>query len=42
MNEPKKKFKLVTDTQARMILPNTLTLIGVCVGLSSLNFGVYH
>jgi len=40
MNEPKKKFKLVTDTQARMILPNTLTLIGVCVGLSSINFAL--
>ena len=40
MNEPKKKFKLVTDTQARIILPNTLTLIGVCVGLSSINFAL--
>ena len=24
MNEPKKKFKLVTDTQARMILPQNM------------------
>jgi len=40
MNEPKKKFKLVTDSRARVILPNTLTLIGVCVGLSSINFAL--
>ena len=40
MNEPKKKFKIVTDTKARVILPNTLTLIGVCVGLTSINFAL--
>ncbi len=40
MNEPKKKFKIVTDTRARVILPNALTLIGVCVGLSSINFAL--
>ncbi len=40
MNEPKKKFKIVTDTRARIILPNALTLIGVCVGLSSINFAL--
>ena len=40
MNEPKKKFKIVTDTRARVILPNTLTLIGVCVGLTSINFAL--
>ena len=40
MNEPKKKFKIVTDTRARVILPNTLTLIGVCIGLSSINFAL--
>jgi len=40
MNEPKKNFKIVTDTRARVILPNTLTLIGVCVGLSSINFAL--
>ena len=40
MNEPKKKFKLVTDTRARVILPNTLTLIGVCIGLSSINLAL--
>ena len=40
MNEPKKKFKIVTDTRARVILPNALTLIGVCIGLSSINFAL--
>ena len=40
MNEPNKKFKIVTDTRARVILPNTLTLIGVCIGLSSINFAL--
>ena len=40
MNEPKKKFKIVTDTRARVILPNALTLVGVCIGLSSINFAL--
>ena len=40
MNESKKKFKIVTDTSARVILPNMITLIGVCVGLSSINFAL--
>ena len=40
LNEPKKNFKIVTDTRARVILPNTLTLIGVCVGLTSINFAL--
>ncbi len=40
MNEPKKNFKIVTDTRARVILPNTLTLIGVCIGLTSINFAL--
>ncbi len=40
MNEPKKKFKIVTDKSSRVILPNTLTLIGVCIGLSSINFAL--
>ncbi len=40
MNEPKKKFKIVTDNRARVILPNALTLIGVCIGLSSINFAL--
>ena len=40
MNEPKKNFKIVTETKARVILPNTLTLIGVCIGLTSINFAL--
>ena len=40
MNEPKKNFKIVTDTKARVILPNTLTLIGVCIGLTSINLAL--
>ncbi len=40
MNDPKKNFKIVTDTRARIILPNTLTLIGVCIGLTSINFAL--
>ena len=40
INEPKKRFKVVTDTKARVILPNTLTLIGVCIGLTSINFAL--
>tara|TARA_B100001250_G_scaffold377282_1_gene366243 strand:- start:21 stop:824 length:804 start_codon:yes stop_codon:yes gene_type:complete len=40
INEPKKSFKIVTDTKARVILPNTLTLIGVCIGLTSINFAL--
>ena len=35
MEQPKKNFKIVTDKKsARVILPNMLTLIGVCIGLS--------
>ena len=40
MNEPKKNFKIVTETKARVILPNTLTLIGVCIGLTSINLAL--
>ena len=40
MNDPKKNFKIVTETKARVILPNTLTLIGVCIGLTSINFAL--
>ncbi|MDC0215637.1 CDP-diacylglycerol--serine O-phosphatidyltransferase [Candidatus Pelagibacter sp.] len=38
--EQKKNFKLVTDRKTRMILPNILTLIGVCIGLSSIKFAL--
>ena len=42
MMEPqKKKFKIVSDKKsARVILPNMLTLIGVCIGLTSIRFAL--
>tara|TARA_B110001452_G_scaffold258043_1_gene252835 strand:+ start:445 stop:1248 length:804 start_codon:yes stop_codon:yes gene_type:complete len=40
MEQPKNNFRIVTDKKARMILPNALTLIGVCIGLSSIKFAL--
>ena len=40
MEQPKKNFKLVSNKKTRVILPNTLTLIGVCIGLSSIKFAL--
>ncbi len=41
MEQPKKNFKIVSDKKsARVILPNMLTLIGVCIGLSSIRFAL--
>ena len=40
MEQPKKNLKLVSDKKTRVILPNTLTLIGVCIGLSSIKFAL--
>ena len=40
MEQPKKNFKIVSDKKARMILPNALTLIGVCIGLSAIKFAL--
>ena len=41
MEQPKNNFKLVADKKnARMLLPNMLTLIGVCIGLSSIKFAI--
>ena len=41
MLKPKNNFKVVTDKKtARVILPNMLTLIGVCVGLTSIRFAL--
>ena len=40
MEQPKNNFKIVSDKKARMILPNALTLIGVCIGLSSIKFAL--
>ena len=35
-----KKFKLVTSKRTRYLLPNILTLGGVCLGISSIKFSV--
>ena len=40
MEQPKNNFKIVSDKKTRMILPNMLTLIGVCIGLSSIKFAL--
>ena len=40
MEKPKNNFKIVSDKKARMILPNAITLIGVCIGLSSIKFAL--
>ena len=40
MEQPKSKFKIVSDKKTRMILPNAITLIGVCIGLSSIKFAL--
>ena len=38
--EEKNSFKLVTSKKSRFILPNLLTLIGVCLGISSIKFAL--
>ena len=40
MEQPKNDLKIVSDKKARTILPNMLTLIGVCIGLSSIKFAL--
>ena len=41
MIQPKKNFKIVAEKRtARVILPNMLTLIGVCIGLTSIRFAL--
>ena len=40
MENPKNNFKIVSDKKARMILPNAITLIGVCIGLTSIKFAL--
>ena len=40
MEQPKKNFKIVSNTKTRVILPNIITLLGVCVGLSSIKFAL--
>ena len=40
MIENKKEFKLIEKKNPRSLLPNTLTLFGVCIGLSSIKFAI--
>ena len=41
MEQPRKNFKIFADKKsARVILPNMLTLIGVCIGLTSIRFAL--
>ena len=40
MDQQKKNFKLVSDKKTRVILPNIFTLVGVCIGISSIKFAV--
>ena len=40
MMEPEKKFKIVSSKQTRYLLPNILTLGGVCLGISSIKFSI--
>tara|TARA_A100001011_G_scaffold370415_1_gene426664 strand:- start:1294 stop:2097 length:804 start_codon:yes stop_codon:yes gene_type:complete len=40
MEQPKKNFKIVSDKKARLILPNAITLIGICIGLTSIKFAI--
>ena len=38
MEQQKKNFKIVSNKKSRVILPNMFTLVGVCIGLSSIKF----
>ena len=38
--QEKKPFKIVSTKKTRYILPNVLTLIGVCLGISSIKFSL--
>ncbi len=38
--EQNKKFKLVSSKKTRHLLPNILTLAGVCLGISSIKFSI--
>ena len=40
MLEKKKEFKLIAKATPRSLLPNTLTIFGVCLGLSSIKFAL--
>ena len=41
MEQPKNNLKIIANKKnARVILPNMLTLIGVCIGLTSIRFAL--
>ena len=40
MEKPKNNLKIVSEKKARIILPNAITLMGVCIGLSSIKFAI--
>ena len=40
MIDNKRNFKIVSGKNPRILLPNTLTLVGVCIGLSSIKFAL--
>ncbi len=40
MLENKKEFKLIPKKTPKSLLPNTLTIFGVCLGLSSIKFAI--
>ena len=40
MSKEEKKFKIVPTKKTRYLLPNILTLVGVCLGISSIKFAI--
>ena len=40
MTEQNKKFKIVSSKKTRYLLPNIITLGGVCLGISSIKFSI--
>ncbi len=40
MNQEKKQFRIVSSKKTKYILPNILTLVGVCLGISSIKFSI--
>ena len=40
MEQQNKNFKIVSNKKTRVILPNMFTLVGVCIGLSSIKFAL--
>ena len=40
MIENKREFKVIPKNNPRSLLPNALTIFGVCLGLSSIKFAI--